>query len=261
MGTYNYNATVQLSKHFNVSEFRCKCGKAHDTLINPTLIQKLEKLYAALDCSKIIVTSGYRCAAHDKAVGGNGSGQHTKGTAADIRCYDKSGKVISTKLVACKAQDIGFLGIGNIDSTYTAIHVDVRPSGKWYGDEAVKGGTACSVTSDYYKYYGIPRETAAHAWTYKHDAQIQSLQEVLIAKGNKLTPDGIAGEKTLAACKQYTIQLGDRGDLVRWVQLRLGIVADGIAGGKTMAAIAQFQRKNGLGEGYLGGEDWYFLIK
>ena len=150
---YEYNDETQLSAHFNAREFRCKCGKTHDTEINPNLVTNLEKLYRVLDCSKIIVTSGYRCSAHDKAVGGNGTGQHTKGNAADIICYDQDGSVINTKKVACKAQDIGFRGIGNIDRTYTAIHVDVRTGAKWYGDEAVRGGTSGSVTDDFYRYY------------------------------------------------------------------------------------------------------------
>ncbi|WP_455124873.1 D-Ala-D-Ala carboxypeptidase family metallohydrolase [Ruminococcus sp.] len=53
-----------------MSEFRCKCGKEHETLNSPELIEKLEKLFTALNCSKIIVTSGYRCEQHDKNVGG-----------------------------------------------------------------------------------------------------------------------------------------------------------------------------------------------
>lgn len=154
----NYKSTdkAQLTDHFNVSEFRCKCGGNHDTLLDDELVQKLEQLYKALGCSKIIVNSGYRCASHDKNVGGNGSGQHTKGTAADIVCYDRSGKKISSKIVSCAAQDTGFSGIANIDSTYTATHVDVRTGVKWYGDETVT--TAYSVTDDFYKHYTLGKE-------------------------------------------------------------------------------------------------------
>ena len=88
---YKSTDRTQLTAHFNVSEFRCKCGGNHDTLIDNNLAPKLEQLYKALNCSKIIVNSGYRCTTHDKNVGGNGYGQHTKGTAADIVCYDSSG--------------------------------------------------------------------------------------------------------------------------------------------------------------------------
>lgn len=153
--TYGYNDKTQLSPHFNAREFRCKCGKEHETLISDELIEKLEKLYKALDCSKIVVTSGYRCTAHEKSVGGSGTGQHTKGNAADICCYGQDGQPISSKIVCCKAQDIGFRGIANITAAYIYTHVDVRSGSKWYGDE-VKGNSP--VTNDFYKYFGIQKD-------------------------------------------------------------------------------------------------------
>ncbi len=148
---YEFNDTTQLSPHFNAKEFRCKCGKEHELSIADELITKLEKLYEALDCSKIIVTSGYRCVTHDKNVGGSGTGQHTLGNAADICCYGQDGQPISSKTVCCKAQDIGFTGIANITAAYIYTHVDVRTGKKWYGDE-VHGNN--SVTDDFYKYFG-----------------------------------------------------------------------------------------------------------
>lgn len=144
----------QLSPHFNVPEFKCKCGKEHEILIAEELITNLEKLYSALNCSKIIVTSGYRCTNHDKNVGGSGSGQHTKGNAADICCYSQDGQPISSKTVCCKAQDIGFGGIANITTEYKYTHVDVRTGSKWYGDET-KGNS--TVTSDFYRYFSISK--------------------------------------------------------------------------------------------------------
>lgn len=148
--TYSYSDNTQLSAHFNAKEFRCKCGKVHAFSISNELVDKLEKLYAALNCSKIIVTSGYRCPTHDKNVGGSGTGQHTLGNAADICCYGQDGQPISSKIVCQKAQDIGFTGITNITAAYIYTHVDVRPNGKWYGDEVHSNG---SVTDDFYKYF------------------------------------------------------------------------------------------------------------
>ena len=148
---YEYSDTTQLSLNFNAKEFRCKCGKEHEFMISNELIEKLEKLYAALNCSKIIVTSGFRCTAHDKTVGGSGTGQHTLGNAADICCYGQDGQPISSKVVCCKAQDVGFRGIANITAAYQYTHVDVRPNGKWYGDEVHGNST---VTDDFYKYFG-----------------------------------------------------------------------------------------------------------
>lgn len=106
----------------------------------------------------------------------------------------------------------------------------------------------------------------SHSWSYEASEAVRQLQNILIAKGLNIAVDGIAGEHTLSACKRYTIQSGDRGELTKWVQNRLNSLgfscgaADGIAGTKTMTAIARFQEKNGLGIGYLGGEDWYYLI-
>ena len=151
---YDYNDSTQLSPHFNVMEFRCSCGINHETLIASELVDKLEALYTALNCSKIIVTSGYRCPEHDKAVGGTSSGQHTKGTAADVCCYGQDGQPISSKTVCCKAQDLGFTGIANITSSYQYTHLDVRTGYRWLGDETKGNGT---VTDDFYKYFGIAK--------------------------------------------------------------------------------------------------------
>jgi hypothetical protein len=156
--TYSYDDNTQISAHFNAHEFKCKCGKIHDTQISDELVSKLEKLYAELNCSKIIVTSGYRCSMQDKAVGGNGSGQHTKGTAADICCYGQDGNPISSKTVCCTAQDLEFGGIANITSAYIYTHVDVRTGYRWLGDETVSNNT---LTSDFYQYFGISKSKAA----------------------------------------------------------------------------------------------------
>lgn len=153
--TFKSTDKTQLTTHFNVSEFKCKCGGSHDTKLDTTLADKLEKLHKALNCSKIIINSGYRCSSHDKNVGGSGTGQHVNGCAADIVCYDQKGNRISSKKVCCVAQDLGFGGIANIDSTYTATHVDTRTANFWKGDEVKT--TAYSVTDDFYKYYGLSK--------------------------------------------------------------------------------------------------------
>ena len=153
--SYNFNDNTQLSPHFNVQEFRCKCSQNHEILIAEELVDKLEKLYSKLNCSKIIVTSGMRCPSYDISIGGNGGGQHPLGKAADVVCYNQAGEKISSKLVCCTAQDLGFGGIANIDTSYTATRLDVCRSNIWYGNEVINYHT---VTDDFYKYYGISRE-------------------------------------------------------------------------------------------------------
>ena len=152
---YQYDDKIQLSDHFNSSEFRCKCNKKHSYFVSEELIENLEKLRSELNCRNIHISSGYRCPDHDVAVGGTGSGKHTKGLASDIICYDQDGNPISSKLVSCKAQDIGFRGIANITKAYTSTHVDMREGKKWYGDETRGTSWACD---DFYKYYNIPRD-------------------------------------------------------------------------------------------------------
>ena len=199
--TYKSTDNTQLTTHFNVREFRCKCGGNHDTKLDTVLVDKLEKLHKALKCSKIIINSGYRCQAHDKNVGGSGTGQHVCGTAADIVCYDSKGRVISSKIVSCAAQDIGFGGIANIDSTYTATHVDVRSSNFWKGDEVKT--SAYSVTNDFYKYYKLSEvDVYGKKRTYNmtNKTDIKALQNALNAKGfNCGSPDGIIGCNTVKA--------------------------------------------------------------
>lgn len=158
MSQFPYNSSVQLTPHFNTKEFRCKCGGTHNILIDDKLPQMLEKLHSALKCSKIIISSGHRCAAHDKAVGGSGSGMHVSGCAADFVCYGADGKVINSKIVSCAAQDLGFAGIANIQKSYDYIHCDVRTGSKWWSDEQAENGKLKSLTNDFYTYYKLTKK-------------------------------------------------------------------------------------------------------
>lgn len=258
---YNYSSTAQLEKNFNVSEFRCKCGVSHPIQIAPKFISHLQRLTETLGADKVYIISGHRCQTHDRKVGGNGRGQHTLGYAADCQFW-KNGSIIDPKLVACKAQDLGFKGIaviGNIGQKIcTNIHLDDSPTRKWYGDETVKDGTKNSVTKDFYEYYGFKKGNAELA---------RELQHILNAKGQRLTVDGIIGSLTINAARKYTINLGDEGPLVKWVQKVLNDVwkyncgvADGICGEKTFKAINDFQSDANLGVGYFGGHDWNELL-
>lgn len=160
--TYSYKShgNIFLSDHFQVKEFTSKSGNKlySDTVkVHNKLIIILESLFAELNCSKMIVSSGYRTASHDKAVGGNGSGQHTLGRAADIVCYDKSGKIIDAKKVCCTLEDMGGIyGIGYISKN--AVHVDTRSkSSQWHGDETKSGSPDISKLgySSFHDYFLI----------------------------------------------------------------------------------------------------------
>lgn len=71
--------------HFNISEFDCKhCGS------NKMKESFLYKIDAARHIAGIpfVITSGYRCAEHNKAVGGTNDSAHVYGYAADIYIPD-----------------------------------------------------------------------------------------------------------------------------------------------------------------------------
>lgn len=146
----------QITKHFHSTEFRCKCG-CGKIYIEEGLVKKLETLFAKLNASKCIISSGYRCKKHDKAVGGSGTGQHTKGKASDCVYYDKNGKIIPSKIVVCLAHDLKlFNGIAKIDKNYT--HLDTRTFGKYRGDET-KGNS--SYWTSPYDYFKVTKEDVA----------------------------------------------------------------------------------------------------
>lgn len=121
----------QISTHFHSSEFRCShCGVIK---IDEDLVNKMEHIFSKLNASKCIISSGYRCAVHDRAIGGF-LGRHYEGLASDCIYYDKSGKPIPSKIVICVAYDLGELnGIAKINDNYT--HLDNRSGSTYRGDE------------------------------------------------------------------------------------------------------------------------------
>lgn len=171
--TYAYSDAIQLTPHFNSSEFRCKPDNKHDAKhdykIDSELVNGLEALFTkipelfGIKVSKICLTSGYRCPTHDVAVGGSGSGPHVSGYAADFIVYDENGAPVSSKMVCCAAQEIGFRGIANITSAYIYTHCDMKDrknskgqSYRWFGNEVYGNGT---VTDDFWTYYGLTPKT------------------------------------------------------------------------------------------------------
>lgn len=188
--TYQYGDAIQLTEHFNSSEFRCKPDAKHNAKheykIDDDLVQNLEKLFTVIPqlfgvkVSKICLTSGYRCRTHDIAVGGSGSGPHTGGYAADFIVYDEKGAPVSSKMVCCAAQEIGFRGIANITKSYIYTHCDMKDrknakgqSYRWFGNE-IYGNS--KVTDDFWTYYGLTPKTN------KSDPEVVKLNGIDVSK-------------------------------------------------------------------------------
>ena len=138
------DGATALSPHFCVREF---ASPGSDTVkIDTALIEILERLFAYLNCSKIIITSGYRTPDYDRKVGGNGKGYHTKGQAADVNCW-RGNKRVHGSEICCALQELGWVhGIGWIAGC--AVHVDTRENQYWFDEQ---NGNR-SIGSDWYTY-------------------------------------------------------------------------------------------------------------
>jgi hypothetical protein len=72
-------------KHFKLSEFNCKCGlpACPRVKVAAELVFWLEVVRLIVK-SPLIINSGYRCATHNKNVGGSAPSRHLIGCAADV---------------------------------------------------------------------------------------------------------------------------------------------------------------------------------
>lgn len=112
-------------KRFKVQEFACKhCGKIK---IDINLLLKLEELRRAIGNKPIVVTSGYRCPTHNKAVGGAANSQHKYGKAADIKARGMTPRQLGP--YAEQVFHNGGVGLRGA----TIVHVDTRGyRARWY---------------------------------------------------------------------------------------------------------------------------------
>jgi len=112
-----------LSEHFECNEFACKCGCGFRR-VDGRLIEALEALRRVFD-RPIHVTSGCRCAPHNRSIGGAAGSQHTVGRAADIQIPGVSPQTVGWVARAVVPE---FRGI-KVYSTWT--HLDVRQGAAW----------------------------------------------------------------------------------------------------------------------------------
>lgn len=104
-----------VAKYFTPKELECKCGCGG--LPKQEFVSRLDKLREKYG-KPMKVSSGYRCPAHNKAVGGSPNSRHMTGEAADI-LLDSAESYKVAKL----AYEMGFGGIG---VAKTFLHLDIR---------------------------------------------------------------------------------------------------------------------------------------
>lgn len=210
MNTYKRGNNTKLSSNFSVREFECKCGKCKNTLIDSQLVKYLQLIRNHFG-KAVTITSGYRCADHNKAVGGASKSKHTLGQAADIKVQG-----VEPKEVAKYAESIGVKGIGLYD-TFT--HIDSRASKAfWYGNNEEyresfinpsnsPTNTEVATTNKIVIFLPTLRKGASN----KYVNVLQALLGIFM--------DGVYGTNTEAAVKEF--------------QKKKGLAADGVVGVKT----------------------------
>ena len=117
----------QLSPAFKVREFRCRDGS--DTIMVDEALTVLLQAIREHFNKPITITSGYRTAAHNAAVGGAKSSQHLLGKAADIQVADTTVEAVAAYAESLMP-DWGGVGRYPVKAGRTKgwVHVDTRPN-------------------------------------------------------------------------------------------------------------------------------------
>ncbi len=247
--SYPKNDSTKLSANFKVSEFACKGKGCCSTVkVDSELVAYLQQIRDHFGVA-VTINSGYRCATHNKAVGGATGSQHTKGTAADIVV-----KGIPPAEVAKYAESIGILGIGLYETSKDGyfVHIDTRTKKSfWYGQAEAYRSTFGGLA--------IPTLTTRE-W-----------QVAAIADGFKFPRFGADGKwgaeceavAAKAICQKLLIGYHNK-NLTRLVQEQVGFVGadvDGKFGKQTKAKVEAWQAANNLPvTGKIGPADWRTML-
>lgn len=103
--------------NFKLEEFECSCCQENN--ISFDFVEELDKARSEAGIP-FVIESGYRCAEHNKKVGGVENSAHTQGLAADIVVNSSQARY---KLLQALLPRFRRIGIGK-----TFIHVDDDPT-------------------------------------------------------------------------------------------------------------------------------------
>ena len=102
-------------KHFNKSEFTCKCG-CGETVISDDLLEMLDEARSFAK-TPFVINSGYRCKNHPESIKSPTS-SHIKGLAVDIKCTNSKKRAIIIDA-------LGYVGFKRFGIADTFIHTDI----------------------------------------------------------------------------------------------------------------------------------------
>lgn len=129
MAKLNQSAAVTWDsiKYFKRSEFRCPCGKCNGYPVEPDMkmVKLMDKIRTAYG-KPITITSGVRCAAHNKEVGGISNSEHLKGKAADFYIPGQNDTAAGRNKVVSKAKSMGAVySYANTAGMGNAVHINI----------------------------------------------------------------------------------------------------------------------------------------
>lgn len=182
--------------NFKKSEFKCPCGKCngYGEGVASSLVKTLQDLRNKHGKS-ITITSGYRCSAHNKKIGGTTNSKHTQGLAADFYMSgfnSQSNRVnVVNELKKTSYYRYAYCNVnGNYPNMGNVVHIDTKlidPDGK-----KTYSGTFPTLPSRGYFKKG------------DKGTQVKNLQKFLNwANGCKLGVDGIIGNNTISQVKAF----------------------------------------------------------
>ncbi|MCL2828368.1 MAG: D-Ala-D-Ala carboxypeptidase family metallohydrolase [Oscillospiraceae bacterium] len=255
---------LQLSPNFTVREFRCRCNRHDDVRICDDLVRFLQAIRTALGVP-VTISSGHRCAAHNRAVGGASGSFHLQGRAADFTAVGRT-----PEQVAIAAERVGAPGIIRYTGNRNFVHIDTRPNRYWATDHNGRvtvvrtfgGGTSGGgepVSRERIREIQRRMNTLYNAGLVvdgifgplTRRALIRGFQtEINRETGAGIAADGIWGPITQA--NSLLLRQGGRGNAVFILQGILycrgftQVGFDGIFGPITAAEVRRFQGANGL---------------
>ena len=117
---------MQITKHFNSSEFDCNDGTPVPAVYKNNMVILANQLEAIREasCGAIVINSGYRTPAHNKKIGGAPNSFHMRCMAADIVSSVLLPKKLGTLILQLIAD--GIIQPGGVKIYSSWVHYDIR---------------------------------------------------------------------------------------------------------------------------------------
>jgi uncharacterized protein YcbK (DUF882 family) len=144
----------KLSTHLRVSEFRDRRSTSDVVMVDMKNVKAIEALFGNLKKwygikpTTVHVTSGYRTAATNTAIGGAKGSRHLTGEAVDFHMYEGA-RPIPSIYILCALQRMGIKGVERIRDG-VSVHIDTRTA-QWYAYQVkTSSGYAYRTVKDWF---------------------------------------------------------------------------------------------------------------